>query len=345
MQAPQRAMEAASRDSREFVYELKFYVSNPQVEALKSWVRERLQPDPHGTGPHRDSYRVSSLYFDTQSFDVLSRQGSYARSKYRVRRYNHGEVLYLERKTRGQYRVFKRRSAAALGLLGRLQELQAAQDWNGRWFHRRLLARRLQAVSRVDYQRLARVGNSDFGPVRLTLDQDLLAWRTEGLSFEVAGHGTPLATQQFILELKFGHAMPLLFKELIREFSPRLEGISKYRLACLELGLAPSRLIPEPVPARVPAMSAVHAGNGAANGANGANGANEAYGANGANSSSAAQVSSTGSVSSAGVPEEAPAGDGRDTPAHGSGAHGSGIAHGTGLAGATAPGTLRRSLL
>jgi hypothetical protein len=242
-------MEAAPRDSREFAYELKFHIGNPQAEALKGWVRERLQPDPHGGGPHGDSYRVSSIYFDTQTFDVLARRGSYARSKYRVRRYNHGEVVYLERKTRGQYRVFKRRSAAALAALARLQEPQAAPDWDGRWFHRRLLVRRLQAVSRVDYQRVARIGHSDYGPVRLTLDQELLAWRTGGLSFEVADRGTPLSTQQLILELKFGHAMPAVFKQLIREFSPYLTGISKYRLACFALGLAPQELAAQPLAA------------------------------------------------------------------------------------------------
>ncbi len=252
MQPPQSALGAAPRDtprdSREFAYELKFYVGNHQAEALKSWVRERLQADPHGGGPYADSYRVSSIYFDTQAFDVLARRGSFARSKYRVRRYNHGEVIYLERKTRGQYRVFKRRSAAALVSLGRLQESQPA-DWEGRWFHRRLLARALRAVSRVDYQRIARIGNSDYGPVRLTLDQELLAWPAGGLNFEVGGQGVPLSSQQLILELKFGNAMPAIFKELIREFSPRLEGISKYRLASLALGLAPKAMAAEPLPA------------------------------------------------------------------------------------------------
>jgi uncharacterized membrane protein YgcG len=322
MQAPQRAMDAASRDSREFVYELKFYVGNHQAETLKSWVRHRLQPDPHGSGPHADTYRVSSLYFDTQGFDVLARHGSYARSKYRVRRYDEGDVLYLERKTRGQYRVFKRRSPAALALLRRLGEAQAAQDWDGRWFHRRLLARRLQAVSRVDYQRLARIGHSDFGPVRLTLDQDLRAWRTDGLSFEVASRGTPLSTQQLILELKFGHAMPLVFKELIREFSPRLEGISKYRLACLELGLAPPSLAAEPVPAPLdPAMSALRADQG-----------------NGEGSGSAA---SNGSAASHGNGSGTSAGTGG---ANGNGlARGAGITHPAGVACAPGPTPLRRS--
>ncbi len=237
------------RDSREFVYELKFYVGLSQAEALKSWVRERLTADPHGGGLHGDTYLVSSVYFDTQAFAVLARQGSYGRSKYRIRRYNHGDTVYLERKTRGRYRVFKRRTAVSLGALAQLAEPPPAAAWDGRWFHRRLLVRALQAVSRVDYERIARIGYSDYGPVRLTLDQQLLAWHTRGLGFEIAGAGTPLSTQQLILELKFGSAMPIVFKELIRDFSPHLEGISKYRLACCELGLAPPSLAAEELPA------------------------------------------------------------------------------------------------
>ncbi|HTW75557.1 MAG TPA: polyphosphate polymerase domain-containing protein [Steroidobacteraceae bacterium] len=257
------------RDPREFVYELKFYVGPSQAEALKSWVRERLAADAHGGGRHGDTYLVSSVYFDTHAFAVLGRQGSYARSKYRVRRYNHGDTVYLERKTRGQYRVYKRRTAVGLEALAQLREARPAAEWEGRWFHRRLLARALYALNRVDYQRIARVGYSDYGPVRLTLDERLLAWRARGLGFEVAGEGTPLSTQQLILELKFGHAMPTVFKELIRDFSPRLAGISKYRLACCELGLAAPALTAERLPA------------GLAHGAHGAHGTNDTHGANG----------------------------------------------------------------
>lgn len=236
---------SARSEAREFVYELKFLVGQEQSAALKHWVRSRTQPDPHGGGPHGDTYQVSSLYFDTTAFHVLGRQGSYARSKYRIRRYNQGDTVYLERKVRGQSRVFKRRSATAIDSMLRLSVSQPSTDWNGHWFHRRLLARALSAVSRVDYERLARVTDSDFGPARLTLDQGLQAWHARGLSFEAHGLGLALPAHELILELKFGVAMPLLFKQLIREFAPRMAGISKYRLACQHLGLT----VPPPPPA------------------------------------------------------------------------------------------------
>jgi len=224
-------------DTREFVYELKFYVAEADAGALLDWARRHLSPDPHGSGAHGDAYRVSSLYFDTAGHDVLARRGSFARCKYRVRRYGEGEQVFLERKTRGRYRVFKRRSATRTEALPGLLAPQATRGWSGYWFHRRLLARGLAAVGRVDYQRIARIGQGSFGPLRLTLDEDLRAWRARTLTFEAQGEGVALGAGQRILELKFGHTLPAVFKILIREFAPRLSGISKYRLASEALGL------------------------------------------------------------------------------------------------------------
>ena len=233
------AARATPRETREFVYELKFFVEHQGASALLDWVRSRLAPDPHGHGAHADSYRVSSLYFDTAAHDVLARRGSFARSKYRVRRYGESGQVFLERKTRGAYRVFKRRSAIAVACLPALLAAQPMRGWSGYWFHRRLLARRLAAVNRVDYLRIARIGQSSYGPLRLTLDQELTAWPVGELAFRPGNGGIGLLPDRLILELKFGHAMPAVFKALIHEFAPRLAGISKYRLACQALGLAP----------------------------------------------------------------------------------------------------------
>ena len=247
------AADSGPRDTREFVYELKFYVAEPSADAMLDWVRGRMPPDPNGAGPHGDTYHVSSIYFDTDAHDVLARRGSFARSKYRVRRYGDGEQVFLERKTRGQYRVYKRRAAIPIAALPRLLERRPERGWNGYWFHRRLRARGLDAVSRVDYQRIARVGQSSYGPLRLTLDLELRAWHARELAFHapgaLAGAGAALSRGQLILELKFGNAMPAVFKALIREFAPRLTGISKYRLASQALDVAPPQQAASPAAA------------------------------------------------------------------------------------------------
>lgn len=247
---------AERREPGEFIYELKFYVERKVAAALLDWSRSRLAPDPHGEGTHGDTYRVSSLYFDTASRDVLARRGSFARSKYRVRRYGESEQVFLERKTRGAYRVFKRRSVICNASLPALLTAPAMRGCRSYWFHRRLLARRLAAVCRVDYQRIARVGQSSYGPLRLTLDQELSAWPVGELTFRPGSGGIGLLPEGLILELKFGHAMPAVFKGLIREFAPRLAGISKYRLASEALGLAPGVAAGLPSGAPVAAVAA-----------------------------------------------------------------------------------------
>lgn len=217
--------------------ELKFLLPRSSAAGVQAWVRTRLQPDPHGGGDERDRYRVSSVYFDTAALDVLARRASYARSKYRVRRYDEAAMAFLERKTKGARRVYKRRIACALDQLPRLQQRELDAAWGGYWFHRRLQWRSLQAVCRIDYERMARIGMSDYGPIRVTLDQDLRVWPARAISFDTAGEPIWLPQQPLILELKFGAALPALFKQLIAEFALQPQGISKYRLACERLGL------------------------------------------------------------------------------------------------------------
>jgi len=231
-------MDAGSeRDSREFIQELKFYLTPHAASAVTAWVRHRLQPDPHGGGPDADEYGVTSLYFDTLGFDVYRRVGSFARAKYRVRRYGASDLVFLERKAKTRTRVSKRRSCVALATLAQLSEHRPERDWAGFWFHRRLLGRALRPVCCIGYQRLARVAHTEGGPVRLTLDQDLHTWRACGTRLEAVDASTSLARNRPILELKFGRVLPTLFKELIREFAPTPQGISKYRLAFPALGL------------------------------------------------------------------------------------------------------------
>lgn len=239
------SLRGESPRQREFVQELKFLLPALQAEALAEWARARMAPDPHGLGSAGDSYRVSSVYFDTAAFDVLARRGSFARSKYRVRRYNGGDVVFLERKTKGAQRVCKRRSCGSLEMLTRLSEPQRADVWVGSWFQRRLLWRALQPVCRIDYERMARISASDYGPVRLTLDRELRVWPARTPSFDSLGEGALLPRQSLILELKFGQSLPTLFRQLISEFALQPQGVSKYRLACAQLGYTASTQPPE----------------------------------------------------------------------------------------------------
>jgi hypothetical protein len=234
-----------THENRAGAWEIKFLVKPEFADQIRGWARAHLMPDPNARGEHDDSYRITSLYFDTEQLDVFHRRGSYGRGKYRIRRYGQSDLAFLERKLRTRRQLTKRRSIAGLGELERLTEAETQLDWTGYWFHRRLLLRRLGPVCQVSYERTARVAMTQYGPIRLTLDEDLRARPAAGIWFNAPG-GKPICGDQLILELKFRCAMPALFKCLVEEFALNSQTLSKYRLAVIALNLANAAL---PTPA------------------------------------------------------------------------------------------------
>lgn len=224
------------RERREFASELKFVISQPLAARVREWACGCLVPDPHAAADSVDAYQITSLYFDTEQFDVFHRKGSFGRSKYRIRRYGPSDVAFLERKLKTRGLVSKRRSIVPLGELPRLANGEPARDWAGHWYHQRLLARRLRPICEIGYRRTARVSMTDAGPIRLTLDENIRAWPTSRLEFNGAVGGTLLLENQIILELKYRLQTPQLFKQLVEEFALAPKAISKYRLAAVALG-------------------------------------------------------------------------------------------------------------
>lgn len=210
--------------------EIKFLVTPERGEQIRRWARERLSPDPNAAGG--DTYRVTSLYFDTCAFDVFHARGSYGRAKYRVRRYDDAPTVFAERKMRTESLVTKRRVSLDLAEIGRLA--------SGRgWFERRLAARSLKPVCSITYLRSAFVGSQTNGSLtRLTIDQCLHAAQVDHLTLGCPDQGLPICNGQEILELKYLGEMPRVFKDLLETFPVQRTGVSKYRLAAAALGLA-----------------------------------------------------------------------------------------------------------
>jgi hypothetical protein len=226
------------RENREFASELKFQVTHLVAESIREWARSRLGPDPNAAEGLTDGYYITSLYFDTERLDVFRRNGSYGRSKYRIRRYGPSEVAFLERKLKTRGLVSKRRAAIPIGELPRLGEPEPVHGWKGHWYHQRLLARKLKPVCQIAYCRTARVLMTQYGPVRLTLDQDIQAVPANGLSFANGTPGTRLSEDRVIIELKYRSTMPAVFKQMIETFALNPQPVSKYRLAVVALGFA-----------------------------------------------------------------------------------------------------------
>jgi hypothetical protein len=224
------------RDNREFASELKFVVPCSLAAQIREWTRARLSPDPNGSGSLGDAYRITSLYFDTEQFDVFQRNGSFGRSKYRIRRYDASEVAFLERKLKTRGLVSKRRTIVRLDELKRVAGPEPEPDWIGCWYHQRLLARQLKPICQISYERTARVAMTGCGPIRLTLDNGIRARPVSGVAFTGVEEGALLLEHKVIIELKYRLEMPALFKQLVEAFALNPQPISKYRLAAVALG-------------------------------------------------------------------------------------------------------------
>lgn len=206
--------------------EVKFRVPGATGERIRAWARARLQADPHGEGSFGDQYRTTTLYFDTAAFDVFHRRNSYGRSKYRIRRYDGQPTVFLERKMRQEGRLAKRRLQVPLADIAQ----------GDTWFARRLQLRGLHPVCQISYNRLARVGSTPHGPLRLTVDDAMQALPLARLEF-VRASGTPLVAGDMLVELKFAGPPPALYTQLIDAFGLTPARVSKYRLAVDALGL------------------------------------------------------------------------------------------------------------
>src|SRR5438552_830214 len=124
-----------SRETRDFAKETKFLIDADKGAQIKEWTRENLRRDPSGEGPIGDEYATTSLYFDTDKYDVYYQRRSYKRAKFRIRRYGLADVVFLERKFRSSRLLAKRRTIVPVTDLEWLDKEQSDPSWAGHWFH------------------------------------------------------------------------------------------------------------------------------------------------------------------------------------------------------------------
>jgi len=220
--------------------EIKFLLSPEVGVRIREWAIAAIPADHHAHAGCCDHYQVSSLYFDTKEWSVFNKLGSYRRSKYRIRRYNRDDRVFLERKIKTGGQVSKWRSLADIEDLASLNLEALPMKGHGAWFQRRLRARRLEPVCRIRYRRLARQGENRYGRFRLTLDDGIRAESIRRACFlekSAAGPEVDCCPEGVVLEMKFGDFMPALFKQMIEEFQLSETGFSKYRSAVQKLGL------------------------------------------------------------------------------------------------------------
>jgi hypothetical protein len=231
---------SSTRETREAAREIKFLVAPTLAAEILDWSRTRLAADPFAAGDHGDEYRISSLYYDTDAFAVYHRRGSQGRAKYRIRRYGAADVVFLERKLRTSGMLNKRRTLVPIDELACLEAAPANPAWAGRWFRRRVEARKLSPVCQVSYRRHALVGEGTHGPLRLTLDDHIVARPVTALTF-APGPAVPVLATHTILEMKYRQALPAVLRHMVEAFGLETTAVSKYRLSADALSLVTKR--------------------------------------------------------------------------------------------------------
>ena len=184
-------------------YELKFLLTEDQAAAAADRVRTRLSPDPHADPALGGAYRTTSIYTDTPRFDVLRRNGDYATSKCRVRRYGAAGPVFLERKDKDRNRVRKCRATVPADDLAILSRRHAPADWVGGWFHQQLASRELSPVCRISYERVAFMGATEGGTVRVTFDRNIRGEPADGWAFRTVADRPELLPGFVVCEFKF----------------------------------------------------------------------------------------------------------------------------------------------
>jgi len=218
-------------------FELKFVLRDEIVDSVIEWARANLSPDPYaGVG---DVYEVNSLYFDSDDLNVFHRSDGFNERKYRVRRYGTEGLVYLEEKEKLKGWVRKRRTPVASSDLDRIETFDAT--WPGAWFGETARNLGLSPRSQVAYRRIARIGEAEGKPIRLTIDRLVRCASACDLALPALPEGLPI--ERSILELKFGrNGLPVLYKRLIGEFGLEPDASSKYRLSIEATGLAFDRV-------------------------------------------------------------------------------------------------------
>jgi hypothetical protein len=211
-------------------FERKFLLDEARAQEVEAWARRRLTLDPHGDPALDGAYRTTSLYCDTPGLDVYHRTEAYKGHKFRVRRYGSAPWAFLERKSKEDDRVAKRRTPVPEEELALLAHPTPPRAWPGRWFHRRLWSYHLHPACRITYWRTAFAGYCAQGPLRLTLDRLVHGTPADEWGIAPVEGGRPLLSGQVILEFKFRTALPATFEELARDLGLSPSTVSKYRL-------------------------------------------------------------------------------------------------------------------
>jgi hypothetical protein len=224
-------------------FEFKYLLDESKALDVRSYVSQRLELDEAGLGKHNLSYRVNSIYLDSESLVTFWDWVNSNRNRFKLRmRYYDEEPhtpLFLEIKRRVSGCILKQRSAvrkdaANIVLAGQMppmelvvskgdRQLEALGNFVG-------MVSRLRAKPKalVTYLREAYVDPVNEG-VRVTMDRQVRIGPRETADFTVHmdRYEQPFGAK-VILELKFTNRFPDWFGDMVRTLNLNRCAAAKY---------------------------------------------------------------------------------------------------------------------
>ena len=220
-----------------FRNELKYVISDPEADMLKSRLSYFMNTDPHAGG---NGYMIRSLYFDDMHNSAYEQKimGVYARKKWRIRIYDYSDsVISLERKVKNGNYIFKESARLSRDEAERLIEgdygfLLKREENLCREFYAESSFSLLKPKVIVDYRRFPLV--MDEGTVRITFDSEVCA--AVG-SYDIFDRElVKLPAQEYdreVLEVKYTEFLPFSVKKLLPMRGSEFSAFSKY-VVCFE---------------------------------------------------------------------------------------------------------------
>ena len=205
--------------------EKKYILDETQYKKIKNQIKKHMEYDPY----HKGQYTISSIYLDTNEFDMIrtSLEKPIYKEKIRLRSYNTPDVnddIYIEIKKKYNGQGNKRRIK---------MKLKEAYDFiEGKIENKTQIGKELDYIIKqnnlkpkiyIAYDRLAFQDNN----FRTTLDYNI-RYRIEDINLENGDSGKLLGKNIYILEAKAQYAYPKWFIELLNKEKIYPSSFSKY---------------------------------------------------------------------------------------------------------------------
>jgi hypothetical protein len=221
-------------------YELKYLISESQVEAVRRAIRPFCVMDPNCENTPRGEYGIGSLYLDTPSRDLfrISRERRARRWKARVRLYDGADRVFLEIKSKDHDMIKKQR--ARIPFDGWVEHIHREPGPEA-GFAERLFCQRLQTYGlvpmlMVHYMREAWLSAVD-SYARVTFDRAVVAQSWSHWSFDVdevnwlaldGANSMLMCPRGVVLELKCLTAVPRWLTSVVQSVGLVRARYSKY---------------------------------------------------------------------------------------------------------------------